>query len=478
MKTVLIAEDEKFIRLGLKTMVQRSCVPVEEILEARDGVEALALLKEHPVDLLMTDIRMPHMDGIELVEQAAKLPEPPMVLVVSGYEDFNYALAMLRNGVSDYLLKPVEREKLCEVLQKLEVKYQEKMQQESQGQKQYHHAVKFLMLEREENSKEAEELISRYREEFFEEGYYVIYCSEAPDICTAETLVVHVENQGVVLIVPEEEYGAEKSALAVEIAGVSNRTVGLDNLKTAYLEAFAWWKQSYFTGKGCMELWKTKEKVSTVTAEQLLSMVSFSKDKEIMNQLKALADKVMAGELPPDQFAWLCRDFIQGLCDTYKTMFETAENPVRFAKIWEFSSARQYLSELEQWLLTFCERVAQEYTDFEKKQKIEQAIRYIHENYCSSLNMAVVSNEVSMNYSLFSILFKQYTGTNFINYLQNLRLEEAKRLLVSTDLRVAEICKKVGFGDEKHFLKQFKLLTGLSPTEYRKSQFRQEKLGE
>lgn len=76
MNTILIAEDEKFIRRGLKTMIERSPVLTGEILEARDGEEALALLHERPVDLLVTDIRMPKMDGIELVSRLGR-PGPP-----------------------------------------------------------------------------------------------------------------------------------------------------------------------------------------------------------------------------------------------------------------------------------------------------------------------------------------------------------------------------------------------------------------
>lgn len=113
MKTILIAEDEKFIRKGLVTMVRRSGVPVETILEARDGEEALELLRQNQVDLLITDIRMPKMDGIKLVSQLGELDHQPMVLVISGYDDFSYAVEMLRNGVFDYLLKPVERVLLC-----------------------------------------------------------------------------------------------------------------------------------------------------------------------------------------------------------------------------------------------------------------------------------------------------------------------------------------------------------------------------
>ena len=82
--------------------------------------------------------------------------------------------------------------------------------------------------------------------------------------------------------------------------------------------------------------------------------------------------------------------------------------------------------------------------------------------------MAVVSNYVSMNYSLFSVLFKQYTGTNFVNFLQNIHIDEAKRLLLQTDYRINEISVRCGFTSEKHFLKLFKTVTGVSPSDWRR----------
>lgn len=103
------------------------------------------------------------------------------------------------------------------------------------------------------------------------------------------------------------------------------------------------------------------------------------------------------------------------------------------------------------------------------KQKIQQAVEYIKENYSKDLNMAVVSNYISMNYSLFSYSFKQYTGSNFVNYLKTIRMEEAKKLLVETDMRVIEVSQAVGYDNEKHFMKIFKGACGVSPSEYRKN---------
>ena len=83
--------------------------------------------------------------------------------------------------------------------------------------------------------------------------------------------------------------------------------------------------------------------------------------------------------------------------------------------------------------------------------------------------MAVVSNHVSMNYSLFSLSFKQYTGMNFVNYLKMIRIGEAKRLLEETDEKIIDISQKVGYENEKHFMKTFKSVCGVSPSEYRKN---------
>ena len=97
------------------------------------------------------------------------------------------------------------------------------------------------------------------------------------------------------------------------------------------------------------------------------------------------------------------------------------------------------------------------------------AVEYIQENYANKLNMAVVSNHISMNYSLFSYSFKQYTGSNFVNYLKDIRMLKAKQLLEKTDRKIIQISQDIGYDNEKHFMKLFKQTCGVSPTEYRKN---------
>ena len=101
MNTLLVVEDEKLIRQGIVAMIRRSSVPVEEILECRNGEEALEILRKRRVDVMFTDIRMPKMDGLTLVNEMEELSQKPVVIVLSGYDEFSYAVEMMKHGVRD-----------------------------------------------------------------------------------------------------------------------------------------------------------------------------------------------------------------------------------------------------------------------------------------------------------------------------------------------------------------------------------------
>ena len=105
MNTLLVVEDEKLIRQGIVAMIRRSSVPVEEILECRNGEEALEILGKQRVDVMFTDIRMPKMDGLTLVNKMEELSQKPVVIVLSGYDEFSYAVEMMKHGVRDYSFK-------------------------------------------------------------------------------------------------------------------------------------------------------------------------------------------------------------------------------------------------------------------------------------------------------------------------------------------------------------------------------------
>ena len=137
--------------------------------------------------------------------------------------------------------------------------------------------------------------------------------------------------------------------------------------------------------------------------------------------------------------------------------------------MYRFQNLDEYMDVLRQWVDRFDELVNSDADEHMTIKKMNDAVDYIKANYSKDLNMAVVSNHISMNYSLFSYTFKRYVGTNFVNYLKNIRIGEAKKLLIETDMKVHEISKAVGYEHEKHFMKTFKNITGLTPSQYRKN---------
>jgi YesN/AraC family two-component response regulator len=118
MHSVLIIEDERWVRTAIKRTLERTGLPFQVRGECGNGLEALDWLNEHPVDLVMADIRMPVMDGLTFVDQLRERGRRESVIMISGHDDFAYVQHSLRSGVFDYLLKPVETEDMKVCLEK------------------------------------------------------------------------------------------------------------------------------------------------------------------------------------------------------------------------------------------------------------------------------------------------------------------------------------------------------------------------
>lgn len=118
MKTILIVDDEPRTRQGIRKTLEAWSLGCYRIETASSGVEALAWLKENEAHLLITDIRMPEIGGLDLVETLSGMPHPPVVVVISGYPEFDYAHKALQLGVVEYLLKPIDKSKLVQAIER------------------------------------------------------------------------------------------------------------------------------------------------------------------------------------------------------------------------------------------------------------------------------------------------------------------------------------------------------------------------
>ena len=116
---LLIVDDEELIRQGLRARLEYLKIDTYEIFEAANGMAALEAVKNHPIDIVITDIRMPDMDGLTLIHEIKKLQKNMQFVVLSGYAEFSYAETAIRLGVKAYLLKPLSNEELKKTFKKL-----------------------------------------------------------------------------------------------------------------------------------------------------------------------------------------------------------------------------------------------------------------------------------------------------------------------------------------------------------------------
>lgn len=486
MHTLLIVEDEKMIRQGIKAMVQRSGVQVDIILECSNGEMALDILKNQTVDVMFTDIRMPKMDGIELVKAMQELPRKPLTVAISGYDEFSYAVEMLRAGVREYILKPVDRDQVTAILEKLDAEIRKNQVKTENNRTIGCQQLKHLMQD--DNITEAERIaiLREYGDSFYKDGYVVCCIDNREGEMLIDDDHVYINNLGdneAYIMKPELLEGFKRQEWRRRYVGISSFKQGLENLREGYEEAKKARKEAFWAEKPVMEYEEVVEReaeesgeTEVISLENYVQMLGTDKYEQAMKQMRNVfwnaRRKVGHGHLETE-----LTNFLNKLLQTYEAVLHTESDEVEKMKhLYRYSCVSEYESEFMEWLEKFTTNLNHQFEDYKNKQKIQQAVLYIRENYDKDLNMAVVSNHISMNYSLFSYAFKQYTGTNFVNFLKDIRMEKAKELLEKTDLRIVEISQKIGYENEKHFMKIFKVTCGVSPTEYRKNmQYKKER---
>lgn len=484
MKTVLIVEDEKLIRQGIKTMIQRSGVPVEVIIECSNGEMALDVIREQKVDVMFTDIRMPKMDGIELVRQMQSCEHIPLTVAISGYDDFSYAVEMLRGGVREYILKPVERQKIADILKKLNEEIEQEQEKRKEKKRLGYQQMKHLMLLEHTTDEEIHTLERQYEKEFYEGGY-VVCCQNAKERTNLqkENYIYLSDIEGNdVFVVPEENLKLLlKNELQNGCTGVSEIHHGLRELREAYLESVELRKWAFCHNKKEARaddlasripegLLQEAEKLTTEAAKlQRVQLIGTDRREDVKRVWHQFFYEVKNGRIQPAQYEICMKEFFRDVTRTYRNAIEDEAALLEYQQLFREDCLNDYEEKLMQFIYALQDNINSQLDVNRNSHKIQQAVEYIEQNYAKDLNMAVVSNYISMNYSLFSYSFKQYTGSNFVNYLKDIRMREAKRLLAETDMRIIEISQEVGYDNEKHFMKIFKASCGVSPSEYRKN---------
>jgi len=507
MRKVLIVDDEKYIRAGLKSMIQRANTQFNKFVECKNGREALAYIMRDKFDLVITDIRMPQMDGLELMREIQQINYSVPIVILSGYDDFQYAVEAIKYGARAYILKPVDRMELYNVLKKVELELIEREDMEKKNRyidKFRQNQLHYVFLNDYLSSAEINEILENLEIYVFHAPFYVAILDSKPDgqknnfyidlgaiedyikQNTHNGAVCFQEATGELVLAVNQNFVWEDMLKYLErkydqnfVLAVSGLAKSPIDIRKAYIEAREALKYRIFLKK-CGALY-----FDDIEKRQDNFVLPYEKIERAFNMIgvesKTKLEKELYEILSVPLFYKNKINYLEGIVQLLKQKISKSLmlinsqkreelqkkylcvwNPYYFEYIKEYCDCIiRYIAELNDCVWNF--RTSCGNIDY----KIDMAIQYIKEHYHEDLNLAVVANYVSLNYYYFSHVFKEQTGMSFMNFLNKVRIEKAQEFLKNTDDKVSDIAVRVGFENPKHFTKSFKKIAGISPTQYR-----------
>lgn len=516
---VVIADDEERICKLIQALVDWKALDMQIVGTASNGLEALELIEKKKPDILITDIRMPGCNGLELISKAREIDRDIHIVIISGYAHFEYAQTAVRYGVSDYLLKPINQQALQDTLSRLKDKVEkEKQVNQIQGKSIDISRLKGSLIQdllEEQNTTITEEVIkSRYHMDI-QTGYYQAFCLKMDydtDTMRNEDVLFMQDKMKQILdcsiqkycyewvIVPKKGYvygilnfsqkqtekirnvlreclnqlEAQKKMLGTVVfsLGIGDVVKSPGNLRTSLAQAKLAVDERLIEGTG--KLLELREGKSTLFEQNLLA--KFSKRIDSAMELLSIEEAEAAVmELhqaiidTPQVRGWEIQELIQSTGDIFALKLNISKDTLR-----QFEEKCCNSSSIEMLTVTlkeFATGLMQEMLEVRREDSsrpVRLAKQYIQNHYNEQLTLEEVSEKVSLTPAYFSILFKKETEVGFAKYLMNVRMEQAKTLLRESEYSVAEICKKVGYNDIKHFVHTFEKLVGVKPAAYRK----------
>ncbi|RKP46696.1 response regulator [Cohnella endophytica] len=512
MRTLLIVDDERNIRVGLKAMIEREFPDRYRIELAADGKQATELHEAVPFDIVITDIRMPEMDGIELIRTLAIRPYVPAMLILSGYDDFQYAKEAIKHKVKEYLLKPIVREDLFAALGRIEseLAQQASIHDRLEATDRYLegmqvNALGYVWARSDIGSAEVEARCRDAGLDIFEPCFYVGILSSPEyerNVVKGKELLARGGSEGdcltlenkdgrlVVLTTRMERFRDMVADLATFpgsagtfAAGISDRGQSLLELKIKFDEACHALKYRILLSRSDSALIRFEQserrdrtyRLSEDTIRKLANMLGTDRDKEMKALLMELFNPKALAEADIGYFESVSLALNERVFDqAFHTYGEASVDIIKMYKLagslYNFMNIQDYIHCVEGLLLRLSEYARGVKSVYVDQKEMARALAYIHTHFDKDLSMTVVSNHVSLNYSYFSERFKEYTGESFVNYLKKIRIQKAKVLLAETDGRIYEISRQVGFENPKQFNRVFREIEGITAMEYRQKQ--------
>lgn len=528
---VMVADDEKLIRDGLAETIPWKELGLELVGTAEDGLKAIKLIKEIKPDIVLTDIRMPFIDGLSLISEVHRIVPNCRVIIITGFGEFEYAKTAIQLGVSDYILKPVNIPELCGTLshivgdlnqigeQKAEIeKIRTRMQQTDEFR------LQRLLLYYMQGRMPLQQFLSGLTGDFSDNCNYMLILLQIDEF---DNLTADMDEESIFNMMQKFEnslFSVREELNKIVIEESSGRYLILFRgncnedllfLVRAYIRHLRLVRSDFRFTTVSSELFREIGKSQAAyqfvnksldysfrigsnrditppdinetpgsshwsdipSMDGLIKAISNFNKREIYETFKDMSDEIRDSGKNSYLYTRMISSMIYGeiirmTAEIHCPIESIIEDPEKeYKKILSATTLDSMFQELYHFIEKICDFVDDKMTL--SKNVVGKAKLYIEANYADSqLTLDKVAGAIGITPNYFSALFKQYTAQSFINYLTEIRLKNACSLLKGGNYKTYEVAFKCGYDNATYFSTIFKKYIGISPSEYCKTKQR------
>lgn len=504
---IIVVEDEIRIREGICNLVQNISDKYEVVATADNGKDGYDLICKHSPDVVICDILMPEMNGIEMLEELKKQEKMPLTILISAYSEFSYAQTAIRLGVREYLNKPVTIDELKGALSNLEHECErnDAVPEELGSLKNivfsaingildYNQEMKKFLTARYGIEEESEFVVMTcylgyYYEEIVEktrktidqmlmsfEGQKSIIVEMPKEMCLI-SVIYNIHNEDNIERIMQENIRKNSVSLHRVCAGMV-RTCGIETIHASYklINKYLHWNMIFgddvlITFPKITKIYAEKS-IYPSELENRMKAAIYSKDKAAaLHEVRKFEDYYFCGKLydPKDikeaysRYIWAARETSKDINEA--DFMESGQNKL----IERIDNAKSF-GEMHDILdMVFNDILNDKGEEDGVGLTVKKTIKLIHEYYKDGITLDEIAGRLNITPEYLSAQFQKEVGLNFSTYIRNYRIGKAKQLLVGSNMKVYEVAGEVGYQDSKYFSRVFRQVTGQKPDEYRKA---------
>lgn len=502
---ILVVDDDPNIRTGLTRELEKEFKGLATVLSCENGAIASGLLKFNAVDILITDIKMPVMNGIELLKFIREEALACKSIVLSGFDDFNLVRDALRYGALDYLLKPVDFGLLNETIYKLlaEIAATKEDSSDVASVINKQHILEFYMKKPVE--KTAEVLVFEEKYGINDQNPCTSGCVRLGAVHSSRSYQMQTDLKNRLYdilpklhipysIILTGEYHSLWIFMILQNAGDTVSELQINELKKMFLEEeksiqvstrYQTLGEASLAIEDCVSGLEqdfydlpyralagipSEQEMESAVKDSIAALGQYSIG-DALSHLSVLFAALNQKKPPVDSVKRLFTNLVYSLINENAKFIE----PVGNSKFTEYDIFQQIesaesLSVLQKDLFSSFNHLIEEIVHSSPDNEeylIERAISYIQNNYNDCITLNDTAAYVYLNKNYFSSLFKSRVGVTYREYLRDYRIKQAVKLIQDSDMKVYEIAQAVGYNDSAHFIRAFKEVTGKSPSAYK-----------